>query len=435
MGRRIAGGAGGHVRAPVTGVRLLLVALVGACAGAPGSATAGQQSALQIDTTRVAEARRLLERHPVFDGHNDLAWAIRRAATPLDVEAYDLREPTPGHTDLERLAAGGVGAQFWSVYIPGEIADSGYVRVQLEQIDVARRVIARYPRLELVGTADAAEKSMAEGRIASLLGLEGGHAIDNSLPLLRVYYDLGARYMTLTHNVTLDWADAASDTARSDGLSEFGEQVVAEMNRLGMLVDLSHVSPATMHDALDVSEAPVIFSHSSARALTDHVRNVPDDVLRRLPANGGLVMVTFVPSFVNEPLRRWNVRRTALSDSLAAVGVSDAESDAADEAYVRDHPRPVATIADVADHVEHVRDVAGLDHVGIGADYDGISSTPVGLEDVSTYPRLIAELLRRGWSEPEVAQLTQGNALRVLRRAEEVAESWADRRPATGRIP
>lgn len=403
------------------------LALVGLMSLVAAPATLeGQEAGVADDTARLAEARQLLDRHPVFDGHNDLAWAIRRAEQPLDVTAYDLRERTPGHTDLARLKAGGVGAQFWSVYIPGEIADSGYVRVQLEQIDVARRVIERYPELELVGTADEAERAMAEGRIASMLGLEGGHAIDNSISLLRTYYDLGARYMTITHNVTLDWADAASDTARSGGLTPFGEDVIREMNRLGMLVDLSHVSPATMHDAIDATRAPVIFSHSSARALTDHVRNVPDEVLRRMPENGGLVMVTFVPSFVSEDLREWWVRRDSVLSELEEGGASEDAVDAADDAFREANPRPEATIADVADHIEHVRDVAGIDHVGIGADYDGISSTPTGLEDASTYPRLIAELLRRGWSEAELAKLTSENALRVLRRAEAVAARLAE---------
>jgi membrane dipeptidase len=404
-------------------------------AGMPAT-TAAQDVGAAVDTSRVGQARELLDRYPVFDGHNDLAWAIRRAEAPLDVEAYDLRTPTAGHTDLERLAAGGVGAQFWSVYIPGEIADSGYVRVQLEQIDVARRVIERYPEFELVGTADEAEAAMADGRIASMLGLEGGHALGNSISLLRAYYDLGARYLTLTHNVTLDWADAATDSARHGGLTAFGEDVVREMNRLGMLVDLSHVAPATMHDALDVTEAPVIFSHSSARALTDHVRNVPDDVLLRVPDNGGLVMVTIVPGFVSEPLRRWGVRQDSLRDGLEAAGSSEDEVREAVAAFREQNPRPEATIADVADHIEHVRGVAGIDHVGIGADYDGISSTPTGLEDVASYPVLIAELLRRGWSEADLAKLTNGNAFRVLRAAEAVARRLREERPAgVGRLP
>ncbi len=418
--------------------RMIGGALALAALGIGGLPSVGfaQDRDVALDTTRVADARELLDRHPVFDGHNDLAWAIRRAEAPLDVEAYDLRGSTPGHTDLARLAAGGVGAQFWSVYIPGEIADSGYVRVQLEQIDVARRVIERYPELELVGTADEAEAAMEEGRIASMLGLEGGHALGNSVSLLRVYYDLGARYLTLTHNVTLDWADAATDTRRHGGLTGFGEDVVREMNRLGMLVDLSHVSPATMHDALDVTEAPAIFSHSSARALTDHVRNVPDDVLARMPDNGGLVMVTIVPSFVSEPLRQWGVRQDSLRAELEASGASEDDIREAIAAFRDANPRPDATIADVADHIEHVRDVAGIDHVGIGADYDGISSTPVGLEDAATYPMLIAELLRRGWSEADLAKLTNGNAFRVLRAAEAVADRLrAERAPGVGRTP
>jgi membrane dipeptidase len=411
--------------------------MIAACAGAsPAPAGVQAQESIAIDSSRVGEARELLARHPIFDGHNDLPWAIRTAERPLDVEAYDLRERTDGHTDLARLRQGGVGAQFWSVYVPGEIADSGFARVQLEQIDVARRMIDRYPELELVGTAAEAERAMAAGRIASMIGLEGGHVIENSLGALRTYYDLGARYMTLTHNVTLDWADAASDTARHDGLTDFGVAVVHEMNRLGMLVDLSHVSPATMNDALDATRAPVIFSHSSARALTDHVRNVPDDVLRRLTANGGIVMVTHVPGFVSEPLRQWGERRGALQDSLEARQADETEADAANEAFLRTDPRPVATIADVANHIEHVRDIAGIDHVGIGGDYDGISSTPVGLDDVSTYPLLIAELLRRGWTEDAVGKLTNGNVLRVLRQAEEVARALQAEGPAdTARLP
>lgn len=415
-----------------------LVVAIAACAGA-APAPAGiqaQENSVEVDSSRIAEARALLERYPIFDGHNDLPWAIRRAERPLDVEAYDLRERTTGHTDLARLREGGVGAQFWSVYVPGEIADSGFARVQLEQIDVVRRMIDRYPELELVGTAEEAEKAMAAGRIASMIGLEGGHVIENSLGALRTYYDLGARYMTLTHNVTLDWADAASDSARHDGLTDFGVAVVHEMNRLGMLVDLSHVSPATMGDALDATRAPVIFSHSSARALTDHVRNVPDDVLRRLTSNGGMVMVTHVPGFVSEPQRQWFVRRGKLQDELAARQADEETVRAANEAFQRDSPRPVATIADVANHIEHVRDIAGIDHVGIGGDYDGISSTPVGLDDVSTYPLLIAELLRRGWTGEEVGKLTSGNILRVLRQAEEIARQIKTERPAgTARLP
>ncbi|MFQ5528740.1 MAG: dipeptidase [Gemmatimonadota bacterium] len=410
-----------------------LVLLVGVLAcnadGRQGDAAPTQQ------TTNAERARDILARHPVFDGHNDLAWAIRRAEAPLDVDAYDLRQPTPGHTDLERLRAGGVGAQFWSLYIPGEAADSGFARLQLEQVDIARRFVRKYPELEPAGTAEEVESAMNAGRIASLLGLEGGHAIENSISALRVYYDLGVRYMTLTHNVTLAWADAASDEPLHGGLTSFGEDVVREMNRLGMLVDLSHVAPATMSDALDVSRGPVIFSHSSARALTDHVRNVPDSILTRLRENGGLVMVTFVPSFVSESLRQWTVQLDSVDAGALQAGETPPAARAARADFMLEHPRPEATIADVADHIEHIRDVAGINHVGLGADFDGISSTPVGLEDVSTYPALIAELLSRGWSDGDVARLTNGNILRVLREAEAVAAALErEIRPSTRRL-
>ena len=305
-------------------------------------------------------ARRILQSTPLIDGHNDLAWAIRRdSASPLDVRAYDLRQRTRGHTDLERLSKGMVGGQFWSVYVPGEVKDSGFARVQLEQIDIARRFIAMYPeRFQLALDARGVRDAFRRKRIGSLLGMEGGHVLENSLGSLRAYHALGARYMTLTHNVTLDWADAASDSAKHGGLTEFGKEVVREMNRLGMLVDLSHTSPGTMSDALDVTVAPVIFSHSNARALADVPRNVPDSILRRLPQNGGVVMVTFVPGFV----------------STAGGG---------------------ATLSQVADHIDHIKRVAGADHVGIGGDFDGISVVVRGLEDVSTYPALFAELAHR----------------------------------------
>jgi membrane dipeptidase len=344
----------------------------------------------------LARAKRILAETPLIDGHNDLPWAIRESkAAPHDVRAYDLRRRTPGHTDIERLRQGMVGAQFWSVYIPSESVDEGAARFQLEQIDIARQVIDLYPdHFELALGASDIERIFGAGKIASLIGMEGGHAIENSLGALRAYYDLGVRYMTLTHGLNIDWADAATDAPRHNGLTAFGKEVVREMNRLGMLVDLSHVSPATMHDALDVSEAPVIFSHSSARAITDHVRNVPDDVLRRMPANGGIVMVTIVPPFVSEKVRTH--RR-------------------------EDGPTPDATMADVVAHIEHVRKVAGIDHVGIGGDYDGITSTPVGLEDVSTYPALFAELIRRGWSDDDLRKFAGENVLRVLRDSEAAA--------------
>jgi membrane dipeptidase len=338
-------------------------------------------------------ALRVLASTPLVDGHNDLPWEIRnQEEAPADVAAYDLRRRTPGHTDIPRLRAGRVGAQFWSVYVPSDAVSEGAARVQLEEIDIARQIIARYPEhFELALSVSDVERIFGSGRIASMLGMEGGHAIENSLGALRAFFDLGVRYMTLTHSGTIDWADSATGEARHGGLTAFGEEVVREMNRLGMLVDLSHASPATMSDVLGVTEAPVIFSHSSARALTDHVRNVPDSILRRMPGNGGIVMVTFVPSFVNEEVRRYE----------GPPG-----------------PAPRADLTDVADHIEHVRDVAGIDHVGIGSDFDGISSTPLGLEDVSTYPALLAELSLRGWSEEDLRKLAGENLLRVWRDAE-----------------
>jgi membrane dipeptidase len=391
-------------------------------------------AAAQTDAA-LERARRILRSTPLVDGHNDLPWAIReRVGAPRDVERYDLRGSVPGHTDLARLQRGMVGAQFWSVYVPGEIRDSGYARVQLEQIDIARRVIARYPdRLAPAYTAADVEREFKRGRIASFLGMEGGHAIENSLGALRAYYALGARYMTLTHNVTLDWADAALDSARHGGLTEFGREVVREMNRLGMLVDLSHVSPATMSDVLDVTQAPVIFSHSSARALVNHGRNVPDSILARLPQNGGVVMVTFVPDFVSREVAAWAEAHQQESKRLEAAVTDGGERRRLLETWIEAHPRPRATLGQVADHVDHVRRVAGADHVGIGSDFDGIDYVPVGLEDVSAFPALFAELVRRGWSDQDLRKLAGENLLRVLRQAEGVAQRLQRERPPSTR--
>lgn len=384
------------------------------------------------------KARRVLLAVPLVDGHNDLPWYIRNDFTqaPMDIEKYDLRRPTSGNTDLARLQRGMVGGQFWSVYVPGDYRDSGYARVQLEQIEIARRVIAKYPDvLQPAFTAQDIWTAHAAGRVGSLLGMEGGHVIENSLGALRAYFDLGARYLTLTHNVTLDWADAAVDTARHGGLSRFGEEVVREMNRLGMLVDLSHVSPGTMSDVLNVAEAPVIFSHSSARALTDVPRNVPDSILRRLKSNGGVVMVTFVPGFVSQKIADWNRARASRLAALqrrlprdsAAVTRGISQWDAA-------NPAPKSTLGDVADHIEHVRRLAGVDHVGIGSDFDGTGNQlPVGLEDVSTFPALVAELSRRGWSEEDLRKLAGENTLRVMTHAERIAARLRRERPASTR--
>lgn len=392
--------------------------------------------AAQQEDQHVARAKRILSLTPLIDGHNDLPWAIRNfEEAPKSVVAYDLTRSTPGHTDLERLNRGMVGAQFWSVYIPFGVADEGYAKVQLEQIDIARQVIARFPdHFELALSASDVERIFGSGRIASLLGMEGGHAIENSLGALRAYYDLGARYLTLTHGSNIDWADSGTDSIRLGGLSPFGEEVVREMNRLGMLVDLSHTSPGTMSDALNVAEAPVIYSHSSAHGVVAHPRNVPDSILRRLPENGGVAMVTFVPSFVSRRVRAHDLRTDSLRDALRARWGNDADRVRRELAAWRDrNPTPRATLLDVVAHIEHIRSLAGADHVGIGSDFDGISSVPVGLEDVSTFPALFAELSRRGWSDEHLKKLAGENVLRVMREAEAVARHLQRQRPPSTR--
>ena len=384
--------------------------------------------------TRVAHVRKLLRTSPLVDGHNDLPWAIRNdAKNPRDVVAYDLRRTVPGMTDIARLRRGMVGGQFWSVYIPGEVKDSGFARVQLEQIDIARRALERYPDVFVPAlTAADVRKAFQGGKIGSLLGMEGGHAIENSLGALRAYYGLGVRYMTLTHNVTLAWADAANDAPMHNGLTAFGREVVREMNRLGMLVDLSHVSPATMSAALDVSEAPVIFSHSSSRAMTDVPRNVPDSILKRLPKNGGVIMVTFVPGFVSQGVVDYEKNLTRMRDSItkAHLGDNDAQVRAV-AAFRAANPTPKATIADVADHLDHIRQMAGAAHIGIGGDFDGITETVMGLEDVSRYPDLLAELVRRGWTDAQLRGLAGENVLRALTEAEAVSARLRRTRPAS----
>ena len=378
----------------------------------------------------IAHAHQILKEVPLIDGHNDLPWTIRNLEdTPMDVEAYDLRQRTPHDTDIERLRQGRVGAQFWSVFIPGEIKEQGFAKVQLEQIDIARRLIEKYPEaFELALTADDIESAFARGKIGSLLGMEGGHAIENSLGALRSFYRLGVRYMTLTHNVTLEWADAVMDEPKHDGLTEFGKEVVREMNRLGMLVDLSHVTPKVMHDALEVSAAPIIFSHSSARTLTDHLRNVPDEILAKLPENGGVVMVTFIPSFVSQEVKDW---QEPLQKLLKGVPFDDEYHRIKNEYTAANQPKPKATLHQVADHIEHVRDVAGVDHVGIGSDFWGSGDMPEGLEDVSKFPYLFAELIERGWTDEDLKKLAGQNLLRALRRAETVAVRLQKERPAS----
>jgi membrane dipeptidase len=377
------------------------------------------------DNVYLARAKRILSQTPLIDGHNDLPWRIREDSIARgNVDAYDLRKRTPGHTDLDRLKKGMIGAQFWSVYTPGEYRDSGYAKVQLEQIDIARRFIAKYPdRLALALSVNDIRRDFKRGRIGSLLGIEGGHAIENSLGALRAYYDLGVRYMTLTHNVTLDWADAALDSAKHKGLTPFGDSVVREMNRLGMLVDLSHVSPGTMSAALNVSQAPVIFSHSGARALVDVPRNVPDSILRRVTTNGGIVMVPFVTGFVSPAVLLYDhSTRPVMKDLQAKYGNDTAGITREINRWRAAHPEPRATLSQVADQIEYVRKVAGVDHVGIGSDFDGITEVVQGLEDVSTFPALFAELARRGWSDNDLRKLAGENLLRVFAQAEAVSK-------------
>ncbi|MCJ1678904.1 dipeptidase [Streptomyces sp. APSN-46.1] len=381
---------------------------------------------------RLGEARELLAEHPVVDGHNDLPWALRKQVR-YDLDRRDIAADQSAylHTDIPRLRAGGVGAQFWSVYVSTELTGDEAVSATLEQMDAVDQLIARYPGdLVRALTADDMEAARAEGRIASLMGAEGGHSINNSLATLRALHRLGVRYMTLTHNDTIDWADSATDEPRHGGLTDFGREVVREMNRVGMLVDLSHVAATTMRDAIAASAAPVIFSHSSARAVCDHPRNVPDDVLELLPANGGVAMATFVPKFILPAAVEWT---QAADENLRAHGLNHLdttpEAMALHRAFEAERPRPVATAATVADHLDHMREVAGVDHIGIGGDYDGTPFTPSGLDDVSGYPNLIAELLTRGWSRPDLAKLTWSNAVRALRDAEAVASTHSSTRP------
>jgi membrane dipeptidase len=365
--------------------------------------------------TSTDTARGLLQQHPIIDGHNDLPFELREIVN-YDLSAYDIgRRQNQTHTDLIRLAEGGVGAQFWSVFVPAGWAGERAVTATLEQIDVVHQMAARYPhRLTLATTADHVRTAWQDGRIASLIGAEGGHQINNSLGTLRMYFNLGVRYLTLTHNDNVPWADSATDSVVLGGLNDFGREVVAEMNRLGMLVDLSHVSPDTMRDSLAVTESPVIFSHSSARAICDHVRNVPDDVLATLPVNGGVCMVTFVPYFISEDCREFDERVT-VEMVHRGENVRDWHTRLrAIARYAESHARPQATVAQVADHIEHVREVAGVEHIGIGGDYDGCDAMPVGLEDVTGYPALIAELIDRNWSPEDLAALTGENVLRVL---------------------
>ncbi|MES2043852.1 MAG: dipeptidase [Pseudomonadota bacterium] len=405
---------------------------------AKGAAPAG--------TDYAARVARVLKDTPLIDGHNDWAETLAEREGEkrwtIDLRRLTATGPDRYNTDIERLRKGMVGGQFWSVYVSADLPPLEQVKQTLDQIDLVRDIVARYPEtFELARTAADVRRIHKAGRIASMMGVEGGGQIANDLSVLRSYQGLGAGYLTLTHVLTIDWADSATDNPRHDGLTKFGEAVVHELNRIGMLVDLSHVSEDTMRDALRVSKAPVIFSHSSARALVDHPRDVSDDVLKLVAANGGVVMVNYAPNYVSEAMRRWSADRAAERARLNAppyggllIGQPD-KAAAAMKQWEAEHPRPVVTLAMVADHIEHVAKVAGVDHVGIGSDYDGVGNElPQGLENVDTYPALLAELMRRGWSDADVAKLAGGNVLRVMERAEAVAASMRGELPATATV-
>lgn len=367
--------------------------------------------------------RRVHDSAIVVDGHNDLPWRIREFHDS-SFDKIDLTRPQPDlHTDIERLKIGGMGAQFWSAYVPiSTIADGGAARYGLEQIDLIRRMVDRYPDVfEMALSADDIVRIHRSGKIASLIGLEGGHAMENSLGVLRTFFDLGVRYMTLTHNETLDWCDAATDEAKHGGLSSFGEEVIREMNRLGMLVDISHVSADAMRDVLRVSSAPVIASHSSAFALAAHPRNVPDDVLRGVAENGGVVMVNFYPGFILQELAP-NGERAKAIEAIRAKHDDEAAAKEAVEAWKREHPRPRGTLQDVVDHIDHIVKVAGIDHVGLGSDYDGIPTVPEQLDDVAAFPNITQELIARGYSATDIHKVLGQNLIRAFREAGDVAE-------------
>ena len=388
------------------------------------AAMSGATALPAAEDAALARARALLDRVGLVDGHNDLPWTLRETFAS-DLSRLDLRKRgATVDTDIPRLREGRVSGQFWSVYIPSGLSNPA--RTQLEQIELARRMIEAYPDTFLLATrADDVERARQQGKIASFLGMENGQALENSLGALRAFHALGVRYMTLTHGRNNDWADSATDTPAHGGLTAFGRDVVREMNRLGMLVDISHVSPQVMHQVLDISEAPVIFSHSSARALVDHRRNVPDDVLARMAGNGGVVMVTFIPAFVSAQTAAWG---KGLETTIFGAKTS-AEMERLEKEYAAVHgPAPIATLAQVADHIEHVARVAGRDHVGIGSDFYGSTDEPSGLADVSRFPDLFAELIRRGWPDSDLEKLASGNVLRALRGAEAVAGRAATRR-------
>jgi len=394
------------------------------------SAVLSAQSAEEV-------ASAALEAAPIMDGHNDVPIQLR-SRFGNQINDFDFNDTTgtaqeePArnsmHTDIARLRLGKVGTQYWSVYVPASLDEPEAVQMTIEQIDVTKRLIDLYSDdLQFASTADEIEAALAEGKIASLIGMEGGHSIGSSLAVLRQMYDLGARYMTLTHSRNVPWADSATDEPEHNGLTEFGRDVIREMNRIGMQVDLSHVSEKVMHDVLDVAQVPVIFSHSSARSMNGHARNVPDSVLQRLPNNGGVIMITFVPGFLSEPARQWNANRAAERARLQALWQGQpAQVEQGMRLWDDANPLPQSSVREVADHIDHVRAVAGIDSIGIGGDYDGIPFAPPGLEDVTGYPALFTELARRGYSQEDLEKISMRNAMRALRAAEEFAASQTD---------
>lgn len=392
-------------------------------------------AAFALDDPYLKRAEAVLKRQPIIDGHNDWPGALRGSFGEgwwqQDLKADSRTFKRPLMTDITRLHQGGVGGQFWSVYVPATVTGPQAVKATLEQIDIVRGFVGKYPAdFELASTAADIRRIQKTGKVASLMGVEGGSQIDNSLPVLRMYHALGVRYMTLTHTKHNDWADSANEPSRAQPLSDYGKAVIREMNRIGMLVDLSHVSPGTMKAVLAATKAPVIFSHSSARGIADHVRNVPDDVLGLVKANGGVVMVTYVPGFINSARQAWEAARAGERQRLAALHIGDVARQAQGMAtWDADHPLPPVGINDVADHIDRIAKLAGIDHVGIGGDLDGIGSTPTGLEGVETYPALIAELLRRGYSEADCEKIAGANLLRVMEAAEKVAASMAGELP------
>jgi membrane dipeptidase len=416
---------------------VFLACLVGVLAFAAGPFAAEQASGPASDAALLERAHKLLKEVPLIDGHNDLPWAMRENAG-YDFGKMDIKLPQPKlMTDIPRVKQGGLGGQFWSVYVPATLQGEHAVSATLEQIDCVYELVRRYPEtFEIARTADDVERIFKKGKIASMIGMEGGHSIDNSLATLRMFSKLGAGYMTITHSLNTPWADSATDTPQHNGLTKFGEEVIKEMNWLGMLVDLSHVSPDTMAAALRVTQAPVIFSHSSARALVDVPRDVPDAILQQLPKNGGVVMVTFVPGFVSTEAAAYNRLESAQEKLLKSQTPTDEK--AVKEGlrkWAEANPAPKATLRQVADHIDHVRKVAGIDHVGLGGDFDGITSVVVGLEDTSKYPALIAELLRRGYTDQDVKKILGVNVLRVMRESEKVSKRLqAERGPSIATI-